>query len=113
MGDREILKLLAERDGNAISELQRKYGRYCHTVAFNVLGSPEDAEECVNDAFLQLWNADSPDRVTDLKKYVAAVSPSRRIPRNLRRTTANGVSPEAPCWSCSRTPPNRRSPWKK
>ena len=73
MGDREILKLLAERDGNAISELQRKYGRYCHTVAFNVLGSPEDAEECVNDAFLQLWNADAPDRVTDLKRYVAAV----------------------------------------
>ena len=73
MGDREILKLLAERDENAILELQRKYGRYCHTVAFNVLGSPEDAEECVNDAFLQLWNADAPDRVTDLKRYVAAV----------------------------------------
>lgn len=103
MGDREILKLLAERDENAILELQRKYGRYCHTVAFNVLGSPEDAEECVNDAFLQLWNAYAPDRVTDLKRYVAAVvrnvainrfKAQRRRKRQPEGGTANMVEAE-------------------
>ena len=73
MSDREILILLAERDGNAIAELQKKYGSYCRTVAFNILGSAEDAEECVNDAYLKVWDSDAPDNIANLKQYVAAV----------------------------------------
>ncbi len=73
MSDKDILKLFSERDAGAVSELQKKYGNYCRTVAFNILGSAEDAEECVNDAYLKVWNSSSPDNVSDLKKYVAAV----------------------------------------
>ena len=81
MSDKEILKLLSGRDPDAVSELQKKYGNYCRTVAFNILGSAEDAEECVNDAYLKVWNSGSPDNISDLKKYIAAVVRNTAINR--------------------------------
>ena len=73
MNESDILALFWARDEAAIAECERKYGAECRRIAERILNSPEDAEECVNDAFLQLWNADAPDRVTDLKRYDAAV----------------------------------------
>ena len=55
--DQEILALGQARDQEAIAAMAEKYGAYCHTVARNVLGNDADAEECVNDAYLAVWNA--------------------------------------------------------
>ncbi|MBQ6275038.1 MAG: hypothetical protein IJK63_12565, partial [Oscillospiraceae bacterium] len=38
------------------SETDRKYGKYCHTIAYNICANNEDAEECVNDTWFSAWN---------------------------------------------------------
>ena len=56
MEDREIVNLYWERNSNAIKETASKYGGYCKSIAKNILGNNEDAEECVNDTYLNTWN---------------------------------------------------------
>ena len=45
MEDREIIDLYWQRSDLAISETDHKYGRYCRTIAYNICGTNEDAEE--------------------------------------------------------------------
>ena len=56
MTDKELIMLFDRRDETAITELDRKYGSRCRAVALGVLKNEADAEECVNDAFLKVWN---------------------------------------------------------
>lgn len=77
MDDREIIKLFYERSEQAITELSDKYGTVCSKIAFNILNSTQDAEECVNDAYLGVWNTVPPQDPTPLLSYVC------RIVRNL------------------------------
>ena len=72
--DQEILSLCQARDQRAIAALAEKYGAYCHTVAHNILGDHPDAEECVNDAYLAVWNGvpNAPPR--SLLAYLAKVT---------------------------------------
>lgn len=60
--DKEILQLLYHRDEQALKETVKQYGALCLSVARNILGSQEDAEECLNDALLAVWNAIPPER---------------------------------------------------
>lgn len=62
MKDDSIVDLYWARDTKAIEETANKYGRYCYSIAYNVLGNNEDAEECVNDAYLNAWNSIPPQR---------------------------------------------------
>ena len=57
MEDAQIIELFFVRSEDAISELDKKYGKLCHKLADNILASAQDAEECVNDAYLSTWNA--------------------------------------------------------
>ena len=57
MEDAQIIQLFFARSEDAISELDKKYGKLCHKLADNILASAQDAEECVNDAYLSTWNA--------------------------------------------------------
>ena len=57
MDDRRIVELFLNRSEEALLQIDIKYGRYCHRVAFNVLGNAEDSEECVNDAYMRVWGA--------------------------------------------------------
>ena len=49
MEDTAIIDLYFAREERAIGETGKKYGSYCRTIAFNILRSREDAEECVSD----------------------------------------------------------------
>lgn len=62
MEDRNIIELYWMRDESAIAETQKKYGRYCYSIAHNILPQHEDAEECVNDTYFAAWNAIPPGR---------------------------------------------------
>lgn len=57
MKDSEIIQLYWDRNDQAIRETSEKYGRYCKAIAKNILGNEQDAEECVNDTYLNAWNA--------------------------------------------------------
>ena len=62
MEDWAILDLFFTRSEYAIVELDAKYGALFHSLALNILNSSQDAEECVNDAYLGAWNAMPPVR---------------------------------------------------
>ena len=56
MEDVSIVNLYWARSENAISETSKKYGNYCYSIAYNILGNVEDADESVNDTYLDAWN---------------------------------------------------------
>ena len=53
MEDEKIVDLYWARSEKAVSETAAKYGKYCRTIAFNILANDEDAEECLNDTYLK------------------------------------------------------------
>ena len=57
MDDEKIVQLYFDRNEKAIEETANKYGRYCTSIAMNILANREDAEECVNDTYLAAWNS--------------------------------------------------------
>ena len=77
MEDVEIINLLWQREEMGLLELERKYRAYCNAIAMNILQSAEDAEECVSDTWMKIWNSIPPNRPESLKLYAA------RIMRNL------------------------------
>ena len=62
MEDTEIIDLYWQRDQRAIDETHGKYGGFLAGIAWNILRSHSDAEECVNDTYLRTWNAIPPAR---------------------------------------------------
>ena len=53
MEDAEIIDLYWQRDQRAIDETHGKYGGFLAGIAWNILRSHSDAEECVNDTYLR------------------------------------------------------------
>ncbi len=54
--DEALIGALAGRDTRALAELVRRHGGWAVRFATRLTGSPESAEEVVQDAFLRLWN---------------------------------------------------------
>ena len=57
MDDNGIIQLYWDRNDQAIRATSEKYGHYCKAIAKNILNNEEDAEECVNDTYLNAWNS--------------------------------------------------------
>ncbi|MBQ8800149.1 MAG: sigma-70 family RNA polymerase sigma factor [Lachnospiraceae bacterium] len=72
MEDSEILELFLERKELALSELERKYGTRLKILAGRMVPE-EDAEECVNDTYLAVWNSVPPNRPEYLFAYAAKI----------------------------------------
>ena len=77
MEDNKIIALFYARSEQAVIELSKKYGAVCRKVAGNILNNRLDVEECVNDAYLGVWNTVPPQSPDPLLAYVC------RIVRNL------------------------------
>ncbi len=80
MIDAKIIDLFLARSEEAITALNLKYGARCFKIANNILSNRLDAEECVNDTYLGVWNTIPPQRPDPLSGYVC------RIVRNLAIT---------------------------
>lgn len=74
MQDEDIINLYFSRDSRAIEETDSKYGRYCHQIAMQILGNPQDAEETVNDTWFRTWSSIPPCRPAVLKLYLAKMT---------------------------------------
>jgi RNA polymerase sigma-70 factor (ECF subfamily) len=74
MDDLKIVQLYWDRDEQAIPATADKYGRYCTAIAKNILGSNEDAEECVNDTYLNAWNSMPPHRPSVLSTFLGKIT---------------------------------------
>ena len=77
MEDARIVALYFDRDEKAISESDRKYGQILRSLSLSYVSSREDAEECVNDTYLDAWNTIPPHRPTYLGAFLSKIT--RRI----------------------------------
>ena len=68
------MELYWARSEDAIAETEKKYGRYCHYIAYQILFDDEDAKEVVNDTYLKVWNTLPPRCPDPLKPYVGMIS---------------------------------------
>ena len=80
LDDSAIIDLFFERSEQAIRELDKQYGALLRKTAGNILQNRQDAEECVNDAYLGVWNSIPPQRPDPLVSFAC------RIVRNLAVT---------------------------
>ena len=97
MDDEKIIELFFSRSENAIKELAAKYEKVCMTLSMNILGNREDAEECLNDTLLALWNCDSAITGAKLKTYLIKLVRSISIDRLRMKTSQKRIPSEFIC----------------
>ena len=91
MDDNTIIELFFARSEQAIQELADKYGKVCHSLSYNILNSRQDAEECVNDAYLGIWDAIPPTRPNPLLAFLCKIVRNLSLMRyHANRTTKRG-----------------------
>ena len=81
MEDLEIINLYWQRSESAIAETAKKYTPYCQAIALNILGSAQDAEECVSDTWLGAWNAMPPQRPSVLSAFFGKLTRNLSLDR--------------------------------
>ncbi|MBR6420178.1 MAG: sigma-70 family RNA polymerase sigma factor [Oscillospiraceae bacterium] len=95
LSDNEILFLFTERDERAIAETARAYGGLCKTIARNILGNEQDAEECVNDMLMQAWRSIPPEP-QHLAAYLSTITRNLALNRRERQQTLRRGGGEIP-----------------
>ncbi|NLL63220.1 MAG: sigma-70 family RNA polymerase sigma factor [Ruminococcaceae bacterium] len=77
--DKEIIELYQQRKESAIEETRIKYSRYIFTIAFNVLSTKEDAEECENDTYFTVWNLIPPQVPLNFKIFLGRITKNKAL----------------------------------
>lgn len=96
--DERIIRLYESRDESAIDLTAKKYGALCQSVAYNILANHEDAEECVNDAYLAVWNSIPPQKPLSLGNFLTRITRNLALDRykaNHRQKRGEGQVPLA------------------
>ncbi|MBQ8289125.1 MAG: hypothetical protein IJX76_10265 [Clostridia bacterium] len=91
MTDHQIIDQFWARSETAIAEVQNRYGAAGEAVANNLLQNSADAEECVNDALLRLWNSIPPQRPVSLWAYFVKVIRNLALDRLRKKSAAKAV----------------------
>jgi len=81
MEDSQIVALYFQRDERALEETARKYGKYCFSIAHNILGNREDAEEAVSDTYLGAWATIPPHKPVVLSTFLGKIARRTAIKR--------------------------------
>ena len=84
MEDYKIVDLYWERKEKAIAETEKKYGRLFRRIAGNILGSAQDAEECVNDAYVRAWESIPPQKPEKLSAFLGKITRNLALNRYAR-----------------------------
>ena len=125
--DEKIIEMFFGRSEQGIRELDIKYGKVCHNLSYHIVGSRQDAEECVNDAYLSACQAADTRRTKlTLQAGTTRTTPScgarhgLTIPTTFwRGTEARSVSTTAatPSAALTRYPPStwawRLARWRR
>lgn len=70
-----------KRDERAVEEFLCSYRRLCMGIAREITGNELDAEECVNDTCLRLWNSIPPEKPVSLRSYAAHITKNLALNR--------------------------------
>ena len=96
MEDAQIVQLYWDRNEEAIPVTAQKYGSYCTAIAQNILGSYEDAEECVNDTYLNAWNTMPPHKPSILATFLGKITRNLSFNRYKHNTAQKRGGGELP-----------------
>ncbi len=95
MEDSRIIALFWQRDESAVKETQKKYSRFCRSIAYRILGNEEDATECENDTYLRVWNTVPPKHPDVLAAYLGTITRNLSLDRLRRRHADKRAQGEA------------------
>lgn len=90
--DEKIIEMFFERSEQGIQELDSKYGKTFYHLSYNIVSSREDAEECVNDAYLGAWNTIPPAQPNPLLTYICKIVRNLSLKIYYRKGTAKRSS---------------------
>lgn len=96
MDDGQIVQFYWDRDERAIPATADKYGNHCTSIAKNILGNPEDAEECVNDTYMRAWNSMPPHRPNVLSTFLGKITRNVSLNRYKQNTADKRGGGEVP-----------------
>ena len=96
MDDAKIVQLYWDRNEQAIPATADKYGNYCTSIAKNILGNHEDAEECVNDTYMNAWNSMPPHRPSILSTFLGKITRNLSLNRYKHNTADKRGGGELP-----------------
>ena len=96
MEDSSIVELYWQRDQEAISHTQQKYGPYLFKIAYNILSNMEDSQESVNDTYWKAWGAMPPHRPQILSTFLGKITRQTAIDRLRRRLSQKRAGAEYP-----------------
>lgn len=72
MEDDKIIELLWNREEQGIKELENKYGKELKRLSERMVNA-EDAEECVSDTYIAVWNSIPPKKPDFLFAYISKI----------------------------------------
>lgn len=81
MDDNQIIQLYLDRNEQALTATANKYGGYCSSIATNILQNKEDAEECVNNTYLNAWNSIPPHKPNNFATFLGKITRNLSINR--------------------------------
>lgn len=96
MDDKSIIDLYFSRNEDAIAQTDKKYGRYCYSIAYNILTNKEDAEESVSDTYMTAWRAIPPRRPSVLSTFLGKITRHISIDRWRERSATKRGGGEVP-----------------
>lgn len=95
LSDDQIIELFFQRDESAISHTDDKYGRYLHTIAYNILNNDEDCNECLNDTYYKTWNTIPPTRPGIFRGFLSKLMRNTALDRYEARRAKRRVPAES------------------
>lgn len=81
MTDTQIIDLYWARSEDAITATAEAYGGYCTSIAWNILRSHEDTEECVSDTWHRAWCSMPPERPNPLRVWLGKITRNLALDR--------------------------------
>ena len=93
LSDEAIVELYWARDEAAIKHTDIKYRSYLLKTAYNILQDMQDSEECLNDTYLDTWNAIPPERPRLLQAFIGRITRNLAIDRYRAKHRKKAVPP--------------------
>ncbi len=94
LADEAIIELYWKRNEQAIEETDRKYKKYLHTIAYNILHDEMDCEECLNDTYLGTWNTIPPERPSIFQAFLSKIMRNTAVVRYKKNTAFKRIPSE-------------------
>jgi len=83
LDDKELMRAIVDRHQEAVAELYDRYSSMLTALAYRVLGNSQDAEEILQETFLQVWNqaARYDPKRSSVSTWLVLIGRSRAIDR--------------------------------